>query len=110
MVLSTGTKGYLLYVIRGQLIAKSKQKSKIIETGQIYQPETFLLNEQSENNVYCLSTDADILLVSRTVLQNNFKTETFKSLLKIALNSLNKMYQSEDIHAIQDKKDKKKAN
>lgn len=44
MVLSIGTKGYLLYIIRGQLIAKNKQQSKAIEAGQLYQPEMFLLN------------------------------------------------------------------
>jgi hypothetical protein len=49
-------KASLIYVVNGQIIAKNKKEQKIIESGHMYNMEGFMLKEQINENVYCLSS------------------------------------------------------
>ena len=56
VVANSTSKPSLLYLVQGQLIAKVKQNSKIIESGNLYNTEGFIFNQNSGENVYCLSS------------------------------------------------------
>lgn len=90
-MLSNG-KPHLLYVVHGQLIAKNKQESTIIKSGSLYNAEGVVMNSAGQDNVYCLSSEAYIMLIDKNILQNSFKPETFKLFLKIVLSDLDKRY------------------
>ena len=69
--------------------------------------EGFILKEQLYGNVYCLSSEATVLVVSKEILENNFKNETFNFVNNIVIKSLEKKYpKKEEIGDFQDEKDK----
>ena len=69
--------------------------------------EGFILKEQLYGNVYCLSSEAIVLVISKEILENNFKNETFNFVINIVMKSLEKKYpKKEEIGDFQDEKDK----
>lgn len=96
ILVNNHSKGYLLYVVHGQAIAKNKQKSTIIEGGQLYNTEGFLLDESPQENVYCLSSEAEIILIRKSLIEQNFKPDTFKGVTKIVLADLTKKYKKDE--------------
>ena len=71
--------------MQGQAIAKTKQDQKMIESGKFYNIENFIFEQSCQENVYCLSSEAVILIIDKEILQNNFKSQTFKLLLAILI-------------------------
>jgi hypothetical protein len=76
----------LVYVVQGQLIAKSKEEQRIIESGCMYNIEGFIFSQSSPENVYCLSSEATVIVIDRTILENSFNYETYRALMKILMN------------------------
>jgi hypothetical protein len=63
-----------MLILSGQLIAKRKQsQSEILEAGSLYNIFPFLLDTTHQENVYCLSSEAIVLIINKNVLKNTFK-------------------------------------
>lgn len=56
IVANSTSKPSLVYLVQGQLVAKVKQDSRVIESGNLYNTEGFIFNQNSGENVYCLSS------------------------------------------------------
>ena len=56
LVTNITSKPSLFYLVQGQLVAKVKQDSRVIESGSLYNTEGFIFNQNSGENVYCLSS------------------------------------------------------
>ena len=54
--------------------------------------EGFVLKEQLNGNVYCLSSEAIVLVINKEIFENNFKNETFNFVINIVMKSLEKKY------------------
>ena len=48
MVMNGSLRASLLYVVHGQVVAKSKMEQNIIEAGKMFNTEGFLLKEQTK--------------------------------------------------------------
>lgn len=73
MIANQTLRSSLIYVIQGQIIAKTKQEQSIIESGSMHNIEGFIYSQNSTENVYCLSNDATVIVVDKQILQNSFK-------------------------------------
>jgi hypothetical protein len=89
----------ILYVVQGQLIAKNRQEQRVIESGAIYNLEGFIFNQGSPDNIYCLSTEATVLVVDRSLLENSFKFETYRALMKVLLGHLAALHKKQPSEA-----------
>ena len=68
--------------------------------------EGFLLNQSIKENIYCLSAEANILIMEKRLLEQNFKIETFNDVMKIVLKQVEKKYKKDEEKS-QNKDDKK---
>ena len=64
-----------MIVLRGELIIKGNEK-KFIKPGDIYNAEGFLLNYSKNENIYCLSDEAILMLIDRNFFLKKMKSQT----------------------------------
>ena len=96
LIMNSQMKPSLLYVVNGEVIAKNKMEQTIIKGGQMFNLEGFLLNQSIKENIYCLSSEANILIIEKRLLQQNFKIETFNDVMKIVLKQVEKKYKKDE--------------
>jgi hypothetical protein len=57
----------------------------VVESGTVYNLEGFIFGQNSQENVYCLSNEAILLPIDKALMENSFKLETLRALMRLLL-------------------------